>query len=122
MESLIGLDSQYPARSVDEAVSGAGEIQQQDFMYLASFFDDVEFYLDVMQLSDSDQTDVRRAVEKHGTQVGMCKCLKLWKQHNPSSATFKSLLDILNRLAKETIAGNVCSYLTRSRKISVVPE
>ena len=119
LESLIGSHQQGPPRSLSEALGAAGEIQQEDIPVLASYFDDVEFYLDIMKLTDLEKCDVRKAVERHGSQVGIIWCLNYWKKHNPSSANFKSLLDILNQLSKETIYGNVCKYITTRQSYAV---
>ena len=86
------------------------EIQQHDLPYLASCFDDVEYYLDAMELASHEKTDVRRTVQTHGTQVGMNKCLDCWRGHNPSTSTIAALLDILFKLRKGAVASKVCEY------------
>ena len=91
------------------------EIKQRDLPILAGYFDDIEYYLDALELSPPEKTDVRKAARDHGTQVGMNQCLALWQQHNPSTATFFALVDILLKLRKGDIAVKVREYLqTRS--------
>ena len=91
------------------------EIEDGDMIHLARYFDNVEYYLSVLGLSSSEQTDVRRKVSE-GTQIAMNHCLLLWKQHNPSIATLRTLLDILLGLKKEEIATDVCSYFCPRHK------
>ncbi len=84
------------------------KIQQIDIPYLAIHFDNVELYVDVMELSSGEQIDVKHA---DTNQLAMIKCLKLWKGKKPAQATFKTLLVMLVKLRKEEIAGQVCQYL-----------
>ena len=86
------------------------EIKQKDLPCLASYFDDVELYLDAMELDDHEKTDVRIVVHANCTRVGMKKCLEYWQRRNPSAATFGALLDILQRLKKGSIARKVFEY------------
>ena len=87
------------------------EIKQRDLIFLASFFDDVELYLGVLELPPHEQADVRTIVSKHGTQVGVANLLSLWRRRDPSAATFRVLLDIVRSLKKEQIADRILSYL-----------
>ena len=86
------------------------EIEQYDLSFLASYFDNVEYYLDVFELSPAEQTDVRNMIPQ-GTQIAMTKCLSTWRTHNPESATFRVLLSILEGLKKEAIAYKIMKYL-----------
>ena len=86
-------------------------IEQHDLPILAGYFDDVEYYLDAFELSPHEKTDVRRGVFTHGTPVGMNELLSFWRMHNPYSATFRALLDILRKLKKKQIADRILSYL-----------
>ena len=80
------------------------EIQQKDIPYLALHFDNVNLYVDVMELTPGEQMDVNRA---DTNQLAMIKCLKLWKGKNPAQATFRALLEMLVKLKKEEIASQV---------------
>ncbi len=48
----------------------------------------------------AEQADVNQS---RGTQVAMMKCLQIWKQYDPSQATYRALLDIVLRLGKGLI-------------------
>lgn len=90
------------------------EIQQQDRPTIAGFFDNVELYLDALDLTDGERTDLRQAALQHGTQIGMIRCLECWYQHNPSAATFGSLISILLTLRRANIAMKINDYLNHS--------
>ena len=83
------------------------EIEEGDITYLAQHFDNVELYLRVFGLTAAEQVNVRRIQDNH---IAMTECLSLWRRHNPSTATLRTLLNILLSLRKEEIASNVCSY------------
>ncbi len=93
------------------------EIQQKDVPYLAAYFDNVEFYVDAMELSPGEQTDVHR---KPNTRVAMIECLNIWKRKNLSQATYGALLEMLVKLKKEAIADQICQYIQVSVR-SCVP-
>ena len=90
------------------------EIQQKDVSYLAAYFDNVELYVDAMELSSSEQSDVLLK-RLDGNHLAMIKCLKIWKSKKLSQATFRALLEMLVKLKKGEIADNVCHYI----KVSV---
>ncbi len=87
-------------------------ILQRDIPYLAACFDNAEFYVDALQLSPGEQIDVQRKESNH---LAMIISLKIWKDKNPSQATFRVLLEMLIRLKKEEIVNEVCQYI----KVSV---
>ena len=86
------------------------EIEKEDMIILASYFDNVEFYLDKLRLTAAEQADVKFKKVTEGTQIAMSHCLSLWKRHNPSTATLITLLEILLSLRKEEIASKLCNY------------
>ena len=92
------------------------QIEEKDMMILASYFDDVEFYLGILGLTRAEQTDTKFKASNQGTQIAMNHCLLLWRQHNPSTATLRALLEILLSLKKEEIASNVCNYFFPKHK------
>ena len=92
------------------------EIEENDVTYLAAQFGDVELYLKVLGLTNSEPVDVRRMANLHGNQIAMAECLSLWRQHNPSNATLKTLLGILLELKKEEVARNICGYFSSNSK------
>ena len=92
------------------------EIEDRDMIMLARYFDNVEYYLSVLELTPAEQTDVRMKTVSEGTQIAMYHCLSVWKQHNPSTATLRTLLEILLSLKKEETASNVCKYFCPKHK------
>ena len=93
------------------------EIEEQDITYLAEHFDNVELYLRVFGLTTAEQVNVRRMVHVHDNQIAMAECLSLWRRHNPSRATLRTLLEILQSLRKEEIASKVCDYYHPKHKL-----
>ena len=89
------------------------EIEEVDTTILAGYFDDVEYYLNVLGLTPAEQTDIRTKVIANGTQVAVTCCLSIWRRHNPFSATLRTLLKVLLSLRKEEIAKKVCDYYCR---------
>ncbi len=65
------------------------EIQQKDVPYLAAYFDNFELYVDAMESTPWEQTDVNR---KPNTHIAMIECLRLWKAKKPEQATLLEML------------------------------
>ena len=86
------------------------EIEEEDIAYLAQHFDDVELYVRVFGLTSAEQVDVKTTKCRSGNQVATAECLSLWRKHNPSTATLRSLLEVLLRLGKGEIASKVCGH------------
>ena len=88
------------------------EIEQDDLAPVAMHFDNVMLYLNPLKLTTNEQADVRRETYLSGSnQVAVINCLSIWKNHKPSEATFRALINILLDLRKETIAIKICQYL-----------
>ena len=79
-------------------------INEVDLPLLAACFDNAEDYVEKLELTCGEQTDVRKLAFLHGTQAGMKIALKYWKSRNPMTATFRALLIILLSLSKGEIA------------------
>ena len=88
------------------------EIKDKDLTYLAKHFDNIEHYLRVFELTPAQKANVRRMVNVHDDQIAMAECLSLWRQRDPSTATLRTLLEILLSLGKGEIASNVCKYFS----------
>ncbi len=88
------------------------EIQRTDLPILAAYFDDVELYVDAMELTNSEKIDILKAESNH---LAMIVCLNIWKSKKLSQATFSVLLEMLIKLKKEAIADDICQYI----KVSV---
>ncbi len=89
------------------------EIEVSDTPEMALCFDDVELYSSAMELAPAEQADVNMLYHREGTQTAVMKCLKIWKQHDPSRATCRALLDIVLRLGKGDTADRICQQLTQ---------
>ena len=87
------------------------EIRKEDLYVLAVHFDEIEPYIDILELNASEKSDVRRTCQTSGTAAAMTKCLSIWHNHKLSSATFSALLTILLKLKKESVALEVGKYL-----------
>ena len=92
------------------------EIENSDMILLAAYFDDVEYYLDILGLTPAEQKDIKLKKVSEGTQIAMYHCLLVWKRHNPSRATLRTLLEILLSLKKEETASYVCKYFCPKHK------
>ena len=93
------------------------QIQQIDTPCLAAYFDNVEFYVDLMELTTGEKTDVEGAKTNH---LAVIKCLNIWKRKNPAQATFRTLLEMLIKLRKEEIADQICQYMKVSLSVHFV--
>ena len=87
-------------------------VEEADLPELAACFDNTEDYVEKLQLSPGQQTDVRTQTFMNGTQTGMKVALKYWRNRNPVEATFRALLLILLSLLKGDVAVQVCKYLS----------
>ena len=87
-------------------------IREEDINKIAGLLYEVEIYLDKLGLHSTQQTDIKDIAYKHGTIQAMTKALKLWRQPDPSVATFGALLEILLDLKREDVAVRVCQYIT----------
>ena len=83
------------------------EIPRTDVSYLAACFDNVELYVDAMELSPSEKSDVL-LTRLDSNHLAMIMCLNIWKRKKLSQATFRALLEMLIKLKKEAIADKVC--------------
>ena len=88
------------------------EITGGDLQLLAGCFDHYNQYVHKLGLSEADQADVTRTeFLERSAQSGMREALRLWRQHNPSAATFRALLDIVQSLGKSQVAQNIIDYI-----------
>ena len=91
------------------------EIVDSDTPVMALNFDDVEIYSIAMKLASAEQADVKRLNNSEGSRAAMIKCLKTWKHHNSSQATYRALLDITLSLGKGDTADKICRQLTQRK-------
>ena len=95
------------------------EIRNFNFPYLAIYFDDVEFYSNALRLAPAEQAYLSMLYYSKGTQAAMIKCLKIWKEHNSSQATYRALLDITLSLGKGDTADKICRQLTQRKYMCI---
>ncbi len=95
------------------------KIRSSDIYLLATHFDDVELYLNAMELPPAEQTDVSMLRRSQGTQGAMINCLKIWKERDPFQATYRALLDIVLRLGKGETADHICRQLTQCKYMCI---
>ncbi len=95
------------------------EIVDSDTPVMALHFDDVEMYSIAMKLASAEQADVKGLNNSEGSRAAMIKCLKTWKQHNSSRATYRALLDIALSLRKGDTADKICRQLTQRKYMCI---
>ena len=98
------------SKVTDEQLDTA--VEEADLPELAACFDNTEHYVEKLQLSPGQRSDVRTQMFMNGTQAGMKVALKHWRDRNPMEATFRALLLILLSLLKGDVALRVCIYLS----------
>ncbi|XP_064391350.1 NACHT, LRR and PYD domains-containing protein 12-like [Halichondria panicea] len=104
-------DLKTEMKLTDEQLNTA--IKEPDLPELAACFDNVHNgYLEKLELSPGEQTDVRTRAFVDGTLAGMLLALKFWILTNGLDATFQALLLIILSLLKEDVAVRVCKYLS----------
>ena len=87
------------------------KIREEDIFDLAGCFDCVETYLNKLGLTAGQQTQVEELAERRDIQTAMTKALKFWRQPNPLSATYRTLLQILLDLKRGDVAVKICQYV-----------
>ncbi len=90
---------------------------QETYLYeLAACFDNTDDYVEILGLSDAQQTDVKEEKAKvviNRTQAGMKLALKYWLRKEHLEATFGSLLSLILSMNKGNVAGEVCEFLKK---------
>ena len=96
-------------------------VTEMDIPELAACFDNTDDYLEMLELSPGQQTDVSEVKAKttlNRTQAGMKLALKYWMIKRSLEATFRALLLIILSLFKGDVAIAVCNYLSRKGEIA----
>ena len=96
------------------------QIQERDLYKLSALFDNVESYLVHLGLTPSQRTDIKDLVFRRGTQIAMSEALRLWREPNPYTATYRALVEVLVDLGKGEVTVEVCNYLRSKSKYSAV--
>ena len=63
-------------------------------------------------LTPSQQADIKDLAFRRGTQIAVSEALRLWREPNPYTATYRALVEVLLDLGKGEVAVEVCTYLT----------
>ncbi len=99
------------------------QVEERDLPEVSACFDNTDDYLEKLELSPGQQTDVSEVKAKttlNCTQAGMKLALKYWLIKYPLQATFRALLLIILSLCKGDIAIAVCKYLSGKGKVLCV--
>ncbi len=75
-------------------------------------FDNVVLYSSAMELTSAEEADT-----KESRPCRWNSSLQIWKQRDPSRATYRALLDIVLRLGKGDTADQICQHLTQRKYI-----
>ncbi len=97
----------------DEQLNTA--LKEPDLPEVSACFDNTDDYLEKLELSPGQKTDVSEVKAKtrlNHTQAGMKLALEYWRNKNQLQATFRALLLILLSLLKGDVAVQVCKYLS----------
>ncbi len=88
------------------------KVEECDLPEVSACFDNTDDYLEMLELSPGQQTDVKTKAYVEGTQTGMKLALKYWMIKRSLEATFRALLLIILSLCKGNVAIAVCKYLS----------
>ncbi len=106
-------DLKIEMKLTDEQLNTA--IKEPDLPEVSACFDNTDDYLEKLELSPGQKTDVSEVKAKtrlNRTQAGMKLALEYWLNKNQLQATFQALLLILLSLLKGDVAVRVCEYLS----------
>ncbi len=87
------------------------KIEGKDFPVLAKYFDNIQLFTEDMGLTAAEMGDVRNTVASQGNQMAMLKCFKMWKNHDPPNATYKTLVEIVLNLGQVELATKIVQYM-----------
>ncbi|XP_064390931.1 NACHT, LRR and PYD domains-containing protein 3-like [Halichondria panicea] len=115
-------DLKTEMKLTDEQLNTA--IKEPDLPELAACFDNTDDYLEKLELSPGQKTDVSEVKAKtrlNRTQAGMKLALEYWQNKNQLQATFQALLLIILSLLNGDVAVRVCKYLSDKYSITSCP-
>ena len=92
------------------------EIEEEDIFALAGNFDTTSGLLEKLQLIPAERGDVNRKVDRDGTQAGVAMALQFWQRRNPSTATYRLLLKIVESLRRGDTAAHIRDFITERYK------
>ncbi len=77
----------------------------------AGCFDEYNNYKDILELTNLEQGELKQVKVLEGSQSAMRETLKIWRGHNPETATHREILKIVMKLGKQQVARNICKYI-----------
>ncbi len=98
------------------------KVEEWDLSEVSACFDNTDDYLEKLELSPGQQTDVNEVKAKttlNRTQAGMKLALKYWMNKYSLEATFRALLLIILSLCRGDVAIAVCKYLSGKGELCV---
>ena len=94
------------------------KIDKKEFPILAAHFDNIPMYSLALELTPAQQADVKRFLVQYDTQTAMMQCLSMWQERNPAAATYRTLLELLLRVKKYSIAIKVFKHCLENSKLA----
>ena len=88
-------------------------IGDSDLPEIATHCGTADDYVEKLELSAGEQTDVRTESSACGAMAGMLLALKCWVRKKASKATFRALIIILLLFCKGDDAIQICYYINR---------
>ena len=93
------------------------QIEEEDILNFSAHFDNLESYLGYLRLTPSERTDIKDLAQRRSIQVAMSEALRLWRERNPFTATYRALVEMLLNQGKGMVAADVCNYLSSKCKL-----
>ena len=89
------------------------EIEEEDMILLAAYFNNVELLCVQLHLTPADKQDAQNRASQFDIQTGVDKALRLWRKPNPGAATYRALVEIALRMGVNgtAFAEKVCEFL-----------
>ncbi len=91
-----------------------GQIDEKDMLELSNHFGNVEDYILYLELTPSQQRDVRDLAVRRNTQSAVAEALRLWRKRNPFAATYRALIEIVLNANEGQLAIDIFQHLCRS--------
>ena len=86
-------------------------IDISDLHKLAGCFDKVGDYLDKLQLTPIEQSEINKKESAEGSQSAMREALRKWHDKDRYSATYGTLINLTIELEKVNVAYRIAKYI-----------
>ena len=90
------------------------EIKERDLHMLGRYFDTLFGFIERLNLTPAERTNVNRTADREGIEAGVAHALRLWRRVDPSRATFRILVKILVDMRRRDIAVQICKYIVET--------